>query len=92
MSRSLKRTFAVAALIMALAAISAPLAQARFQVDPPRGSAVGTSQPVRVTHEASSSFSWGDAAIGATVMLAAISLGTGVVLLGRRTRSQAAVS
>jgi hypothetical protein len=95
MKHPMKRTFAAVALVMALAAISAPMAQARFQVDPPNGSAIAVSRPAPATVKstsAGSSFDWGDAAIGATVMLAVISLAAGAVVLSRRSRSQAAVS
>jgi hypothetical protein len=94
MKHTLKRTIGVVALVMALAAIPAPLAQARFQVDPPNGSGAATQPaPTAVqSTSAGSSFDWGDAAIGATVMLAVISLAAGGVVLSRRSRSQAAVS
>jgi hypothetical protein len=94
MHRTLKRMFAFAALVTAVAAISAPLAQARFQVDPPNGSASAVAQPapVVVKSSSSSSFNWGDAAIGATVMLGAISLAAGAIVLGRRSRGQTAIS
>jgi hypothetical protein len=93
MTRLIKRTTAIVALIAALVAISAPIASARFDLNPPtaNNSSSTTFEPasqvtVQSSTSGSSGFEWGDAAIGAAVTLAIISLAAGTVLVVRRTR------
>jgi hypothetical protein len=87
MKRVIKRTTAVAALIAAVAVIAAPAASARFDLNPTtaNGSAkVAAPAPTTTVTETSGGFSWGNAAIGAGVMLALITLGAGAVRVVRR--------
>jgi hypothetical protein len=98
MSRLIKRTTAVVALIAAMVAISAPIASARFDLNPPPASSnsnattFAPANPVSVQSSAadSSGFQWGDAAIGAAVTLAVISMAAGTVLLVRHSRERGA--
>jgi uncharacterized iron-regulated membrane protein len=95
MYRVIKRTITIAALTAALSAISAPVAAARFDLNPPASSHPVTSvAPTQSSSQSSSQtsaststgFDWGDAALGAAGMLALLSVGTGAVLVGRRGR------
>ena len=95
MYRLIKRTIAVGALIAALAAISAPLAAARFDLNPPASSnQVASPTPTQsssssISHTSSATstgFDWGDAALGAAGMLVLLSIGAGGVLVARRGR------
>jgi hypothetical protein len=92
MLRLIKKTATTVALIAALAAISAPLAAARFDLNPP----VSSTSPAPTQSYSSPSgqsgqvvsngFDWGDAAIGAAGTLALLIIITGAVLAGRRGR------
>jgi hypothetical protein len=102
MNRIVKRTITVAALIVALAAFSAPVAAAISgpvpvapNYDP---TAVHTSaraaspinSPSRASHGAvPSDFSWGDATIGAAFAFVVLGLATTTVLATRRGRAAA---
>jgi uncharacterized iron-regulated membrane protein len=95
MSRLVKRTIAVGALIAALAAISAPVTAARFDLNPPASNnPVATATPTQsssssISHTSSArstGFDWGDAALGAAGMLVLLGIGTGAVLVARRGR------
>ena len=46
------------------------------------------AQATDIVDDSNSGFDWGDAAIGAAVMLTLMSLGAGVVLFGRRSRGR----
>ena len=87
MSGATKRVFAVIAVVTALAAISAPAASARFDLNPPNSNQ--TAKTAAVTIESpgktsSNGFDWGDAAIGAGAVLALLALGGGAVMISRR--------
>jgi hypothetical protein len=99
MFQVMKKT--TAALLVA-AAISAPAASARpiDRVLPPgtthdAGSRVADSRidstsipPVQTVETSSDGFDWGDAGIGAAAVFTLLSLGTGAVLVGRRSRER----
>jgi hypothetical protein len=92
MTRIVKRTTTVVALIAALLAISAPMAAAHFDLNPPTGDPPAQNAPIEqpATHGVSSSrsgFSWGDAAIGAAFAFVALGLATTAVLATRRRRT-----
>ena len=78
----------VAAAILA-AAIGAPAAGAKFDLNPPippgRPASPGVAQTAGRTQSASPSFDWGDAGIGAGVALVAVGLGAGAVRTRRRS-------
>ena len=95
MSRLIKRTITIGTLIAAFAAISAPVAAARFDLNPPASSnPVAPATPTQsssssISHTGASTstgFDWGDAALGAAGMLLLLSVGTGAVLVSRRGR------
>jgi hypothetical protein len=88
----MKKTAAVAALVAAVLAISAPMAAARFDLNPPTGNQSTQSAPAeqQVVHTASASssgFSWGDAAIGAAFTFVVLGLASAAVLVTRRGRT-----
>ena len=94
MSCAIKRTSAIVFVILALAALSAPLAMARTDVMPATANNSGAaaapfgpvaSAPPQTTE--SSGFSWGDAGIGATAMLAMFGVGAGAVFVVRRNHA-----
>jgi hypothetical protein len=78
-------------LALALGAIAAPVAQARFDLNPTATPVTASAAPaVRVVHVANSSgFDWGDAGIGAGGMVGLIAIAVGATLAagGRRSRS-----
>ena len=92
MFQGIKKT--TAALLVA-AAIFAPTASAiPILADPPTRQA-GTSQidssdlaPVQTTGTSSDGFDWGDAGIGAAAMFTLLGLGTGTLLVSRRSRER----
>jgi hypothetical protein len=92
MSRFIKRTTMLFALLASLAAISAPMAAARFDLNPPTSKSPAQTAPlpaptVESGGSVSSGFDWGDAAIGAAVMFAALGAATGALLVIRRGQS-----
>ena len=84
MYRVIKRSLALMALIAALAAVSAPLASARFDVSQPTPNSSAPAGQVVITAPAESSgsdgFDWGDAAIGAAAVVTILGLGTAAAL------------
>jgi hypothetical protein len=94
-----KRTLAA---LLVVAAITAPAASARpiDRILPPgtthetvRGGAqsqVGSSSvpAVQTVETSSDGFNWGDAGIGAAAVFTLLSLGTGALLVGRRSRDR----
>ncbi|HEY3192677.1 MAG TPA: hypothetical protein VGJ61_07825 [Solirubrobacterales bacterium] len=89
MSHAIKRAVAVVTVLAAFAAISAPAASARFDLNPPSANepaqtAAPASTTPAISTSSSSGFDWGDAAIGAGVALVLVTLGGGAVLMSRR--------
>jgi hypothetical protein len=88
MNQVIKRAVALISVIAAFAVVSAPAASARVDVHPAgysQASQQAASAPTApVSTGSASSFDWGDAAIGAGVMLAIVALAGGAVLLSRR--------
>jgi hypothetical protein len=90
----------ILAALLVVAAISAPTASARpIPGDPPAardaGSGVANSHidssslpPVQTVETSSDGFDWGDAGIGAAAVFTLLSLGTGTLLVGRRSRER----
>ena len=92
MSTAIKRAIAVVSVIAAFAAVAAPAASARFDLNAPRANQPAQpAAPVPYTAPSSTSssdgFSWGDAAVGAGVALALVSVAGGVLLISRRGRT-----
>jgi hypothetical protein len=91
-----KVTMTAAAMLVA-AAIAAPGASANLGFvadDGERTSNTGSTPPVvtRTVEVHSSGFDWGDAGLGAAGMLSLLGLGTGAVVVSRRSRrSQPAI-
>jgi len=87
MYRVIKRSLALMALIAAFAAVSAPLASARFDVSQPTPNSSAPAGQVTLTAPAqsdgSSGFGWGDAAIGAAATITVLGLGTAAVIGAR---------
>jgi uncharacterized iron-regulated membrane protein len=79
--------------LMVGAAIATPVASAR-PIDPPTSASADRTSPTEVPSSpstgtlsgSSSSFDWGDAAIGAAGMLTLLSLATGAATVARRRR------
>jgi hypothetical protein len=91
----IKRTVAIATLVVAMAAIFAPIASARFDVSPATANNSGAnSAPFELSSTApassssSSGFDWGDAAIGAAAVVTALGLGTAATMMVRRSHAQ----
>ncbi len=87
MKRVIKRTSALVMLIVAFAVVAAPVASARFDLNPPRGNdSAQVAAPVSSTTASDSSggFDWGSAAVGAAVMLGLIAVGAGMATVSRR--------
>jgi len=83
MIRAFKKTAAVAALVAALVAVSAPMASA--STGPVGGHPVTSGSSPSQSHTVSATkFNWGDAAIGAGGMVVLIGLAYGAVLVVRR--------
>jgi hypothetical protein len=92
----------LAAALLVAAAISAPAASARplDRVLPPgttHDAVTGVADspidrssppPVQTVESSSDGFDWGDAGIGAAAMLALFGLGTGSLLVSRRSRER----
>jgi hypothetical protein len=89
MRHAIKKTVALIIAMAALAVVSAPAATARVNIHPPAYSQ-DTQRTVAIpttamgTSSSSDGFDWGDAAVGAGVMLALTGLVAGVVLVSRR--------
>ena len=94
MYRVIKRGLALMAVIAAFAAVSAPLASARFEVvgSSTSSAPVGqVSQPV-AQDTGSDGFAWGDAAIGAAVTITVLGLGTAAVMGARHRHAHHAAT
>jgi hypothetical protein len=96
MTRLLKKTTALAALVAALCAIAAPMASARFDLNPPTQTSAPAAQvpfaPATPKTTSSGSFSWGDAAIGAgaALLIVAVAGAAAVAVRHGRARQPAA--
>jgi hypothetical protein len=92
MFQVMKRT--TAALLVAAAIFAPTVSAIPIAGDPPTRHA-GTSQidssdlaPVQTTGTSSDGFDWGDAGIGAAAMFTLLGLGTGSLLVSRRSRER----
>jgi hypothetical protein len=99
MSRAIKRALTLVTVAAAVAAISAPAASARFelnssdlnrpaQVTAPSPGTASSSPASTSTSSSSGGFDWGDAGIGAGVALVLVALAGGAVLIGRRGQAR----
>lgn len=92
MSQAIKRAMGLVIVLAAFAAVSAPAASARFDLNPPSVSepaqiAPATSDTPSSTGSASG-FDFGDAAIGAGVALGLVALGGAALLVSRRGQAK----
>ena len=78
------------ATLLVAAAIFAPAASARPILGDPPASRVDSSSlaPVQTVETSSDGFDWGDAGIGAAAMFTLFGLGTGSLLVSRRSRER----
>ncbi len=93
-TRKTKGVTAVVAASMIAAAIGAPGASARINIDPPDVSPTAAIAVPVYASPASSAFDWGDAGIGAAGTVALLGLSAGSAAAVRRThgRRHAAIS
>jgi hypothetical protein len=88
----------ILAALLVVAAIAAPAASARpiDRVLPPgtthgvdsRNDSFSPPPPAQTVEVSSDGFDWGDAGIGAAAVFTLLSLGTGALIVGRRSREQ----
>jgi hypothetical protein len=92
MRQSIKKAVVVLTVVAAFAAIAAPAASARFDLNSSNDQPAQPATPVYTipasSADSSSGFDWGDATIGASIALALVALGGGVVLMSRRTQAK----
>src|SRR5436190_8596189 len=92
MSRAIKKAATLFAVIAMFAALAAPAASARYDLNPSRANqptqpAAPVPYAVASSTSDSGGFSWGDAAIGAGVALLLVTVSGGAVLISRRSET-----
>ena len=93
MNRVIKRLAALVLLVAAFAAVCAPVASARLDLNPPSANdsaqfAGPAPAPATPVTETSDGFRWGDAALGAALTLAAVAVAAGGLVVSRRSHEQ----